>query len=286
VSAKFDRGAIVAEIPYLRSGLDSVHVEYTSRILGEDTIEPHTMTVRNGRAAATPPTLEREGLELLRWPSRVARERLDEMVAEKPLLTMRPIEFDYWAEIVPQLRARTGARDVLPIHASVVRYSANANRSEMMTPAGWAHLDYDGDEAAVQLRETIERSGREVAPFRRYVLYQTWRALTEPPQDHPLAVCDWRTVHEADIVPLLYHVAPEQADGEDVIYRSQGCRHRDRHEWWYFPDLTVDEVVVFVGYDSARGDRPSAMHVSFEDPTVSDPVPRASVESRFFALFD
>ena len=30
-----------------------------------------------------------------------------------------------------------------------------------MTPAGWAHLDYDGDEAAVQLRETLERSERE-----------------------------------------------------------------------------------------------------------------------------
>jgi hypothetical protein len=261
-------------------------VEYTSRILGDDKVERRAMTVRNGRAATAAPTLEREGLELMSWPSRVASERLDELVEEKPLLTMRPIERDYWAELVPRLQARTGAAEVLPLHASVVRCSPSAGRPEMMTPAGWAHLDYDGDEAAVQLQATLDRAGHEVRPFRRAVLYQTWRALTDPPQDQPLAVCDWRTVDEADIVPLLYHVAPEQADGEDVVYRSQGCRHRDRHEWWYFPDLTVDDVVVFVGYDSARGDRPSSMHVSFEDPTVSDPVPRASVESRFFALFD
>ena len=277
---------IAAEIPYLRSSLDAVHVEYTARILGDDTIERRTMTVRNGRAAAVPPTLEREGLELMTWPSRVARERLDELVAEKPLLLMRTIEHDYWAEIIPRLRARTGAVDVLPLHASVVRFSTRADRREMMTPAGWAHLDYDGDEAAVQLQDTLERSGRDVPRFGRCVLYQTWRALTAPPQDFPLAVCDWRTVDAGDIVPLVYHVAPEQADGEDVTYRSQGSRHRDRHEWWYFPDLTVDEVLVFVGYDSERGDRPSSLHVSFEDPTVSAPVPRASVESRFFALFD
>ena len=286
MTAQLPGGAIAAEIPYLRSGLTSVHVEYTSRILGEDTIERRTMAVRNGRVAAVRPTLECEGLELVSWPSRVARERLDELVAEKPLLTMRPIEFDYWAEVVPMLQARTGARDVVPVHAAVVRYSPGANRREMMTPAGWAHLDYDGDEAAVQLRDTLARSGREFAPFRRYVLYQTWRALTDPPQDYPLAICDWRTVDAADIVPLVYHVAAEQADGEEVTYQSQGCQHSDRHEWWYFPDLTIDDVLVFVGFDSARGERPSSLHVAFEDPTVSAPVPRASVESRFFALFD
>jgi hypothetical protein len=28
------------------------------------------------------------------------------------------------------------------------------------------------------------------------------------------------------------------------------------------------------------------LHVAFEDTTVHDPVPRASVETRYFALFD
>jgi hypothetical protein len=89
---------ITAAIPYLRSDLETVLVEYASRILNDDTIERHTMAVRNGHSAEQPPTLEGEGLELVLWPSRVARERLDELVAEKPLLAMRPIEFDYWAE--------------------------------------------------------------------------------------------------------------------------------------------------------------------------------------------
>ncbi len=273
---------IDAEIPYLRSELRSVQVEFESRVLDERTVERRAMPVRNGRIATVPPSLAREGLELVSWPSPVARERLDELVAQKPLLTMRPIEFDYWAETIPVIRARTGARDVLPLHASTVRYSERAHRDGMMTQAGWAHLDYDADEAAVQLQDTLDRAEQDVAPFTRYVLYQTWRVLTEPPQDFPLAICDWRTVTAADIVPLEYHVG---TDGSDVTYRSQGSRHSERHEWWYFPDLTPDELLLFVGFDSAHPDSPSSLHVSFEDPTARDPVPRASVETRFFGLF-
>jgi len=107
---------IDAEIPYLRSELRSVHVEFESRILDERTVERRTMPVRNGRTASIPPTLARE------------------------------------------------ARDVLPLHASTVRYSEQAHRDGMMTPAGWAHLDYGFEEAAVQLQETLDRSKGAVAP--------------------------------------------------------------------------------------------------------------------------
>ena len=72
---------ITAEIPYLRSELQSVQVEYESRILDDRTVERRAMPVRDGRTAAVPPSLAREGLELVSWPSPIARERLDELVA-------------------------------------------------------------------------------------------------------------------------------------------------------------------------------------------------------------
>jgi hypothetical protein len=276
--------SIRAEIPYLRTELEIVHVEYTSRILGQETLETRTVPVRNGRTAGEPPSLEREGFEIFTSPSRVARERLDELVAQKPLLEMRPVEFDYWDETIPLIQERSGARDVLPLHASAIRCSPAMMRKEMMTPAGWAHLDYDAEEAAVQLQETLEHSGREIEPFRRYVLYQGWRVLSDPPQDYPLAVCDARTVTTADIIPIDYHVSAEE--GDDVTYRSQGSRYSDRHRWWYFPDVTIDEMIVFIGFDSARPDSPNTLHVAFEDTTAHDPVPRSSLETRYFALFD
>ena len=52
------------------------------------------------------------------------------------------------------------------------------------------------------------------------------------------------------------------------------------------PTSPIDDLLLFVGFDSSRPDVPSSLHVSFEDPTVDDPVPRASIETRFFGLFD
>src|SRR5690606_19402408 len=119
--------------------------------------------------------------------------------------------------------------------------------------------------------------------FSRYVLYQSWRPLSPPPQDFPLAVCDARTVSTSDIVPIEYHLRTEK---EEVTYRTQGSRYSERHRWWWFPDMTPDEMIVFIGFDSAHPDDPATLHVAFEDTSATDPVPRSSMESRFFALFD
>jgi hypothetical protein len=152
-----------------------------------------------------------------------------------------------------------------------------------MTPAGWAHLDYDPQEAQVQLEETLALNGRVGAPYSRYVLYQGWRALSDPPQDYPLALCDSRTIDLADIVPIEYHL---QSGPRDVTYRSRGARYSERHAWWYFPDMTRDEMIVFKGFDSAASETPSVLHTAFEDATSGATAPRISVETRYFALFD
>jgi hypothetical protein len=276
--------SIAAQVPYIRSDLDRVFVEFTARILGPDRVEQRTVEIRNGRAAAEPPSLEREGFRLVDCPSRVVRERLEELKAEKPPLQMPQVHLDYWAETIPMIQTLSGADEVLPVHASGVRFSARADKNKThMTPAGWAHLDYDPDEAAVQLKETFELNGREPRPCRRYVLYQGWRALTPPPQDFPLALCEGRTVSAEDIVPIDYHMI---SGGRDVNYRSRGSRFSDRHRWWYFPDMTLDEMLVFKGFDSASPDTVQTLHTAFDDPTAHSPNPRASIETRYFALFD
>lgn len=275
--------SITAEVPYLRSELDHVFVEFTARILGPETVEQRSVQIRNGRASARPPSLEREGFQLAEHQSRVVRERMDELIAERSPLETPRSTLDYWDETIPLLQQLSGAREVLALNASTVRYSAKADKKKHMTPAGWAHLDYDVDESEQQLKETLEALGREVAPFSRYVLYQGWRALTPPPQDFPLAICDGRTVVSADMTPITYHMKTE---ARDVTYRSRGAKFSDRHEWWYFPDMTIDEMLVFVGFDSATPHSTNTLHVAFRDETARNPVPRASVESRYFALFD
>jgi hypothetical protein len=275
--------SIDAEVPYIRSELQKVFVEYTSRILDERTIAHHTHRIRNGRIPGRQPSLEREGFELAVWPSRVCRERMDELMAEKQLREMRDVQHAYWEDTIPLIRELSGASLVLPVHASTVRFSPGAGRPKWMTPAGWAHLDYDPDEAAVQLKETFELNGVAPRPCSRYVLYQGWRALTAPPQDFPLAICDGRTVEAADIVPIEYHMKTEE---REVTYWSRGARFNPGHQWWYFPDMTLDEMIVFKGFDSANAASTNTLHTGFFDATAKNPKPRASVETRYFAIFD
>jgi hypothetical protein len=276
--------SVLAAIPYLRSDLQRLSVEFTARILDDQTIERHQMQVRNGRATTEPPSLQREGFQIATWPSQTVRERLDELMAERTPLTVPPSQYAYWDDTIPLIARLSGARDVVPVHASTVRFSPKADRKKYMTPAGWAHLDYSAAEVNAQLQESLEHSGREFRPYSRFALYQGWRVLSAPPQDFPLALCDGRTVDPvADIVPIEYHL---KSGPREVTYKSRASRYSTRHQWWYFADMTVDEMLVFVGYDSARADTMNPLHVAFEDKTAVNPVPRASIETRYFALFD
>lgn len=277
-----DADHLTAEVPYLRSDLDSIHVEFTARILGPEVFEPHQVKIRNGRTANIPPSLEREGFQLVQDRCPIVEDRLDDLMADEGLVDGSQAKRVYWEETIPLIRELSGAREVFPLFASTIRYSP-VLKKKAMTPAGWPHLDYDSEEAETQLLEALEMNGLTPEPYSRFVLYQGWRVLSPPPQDYPLVMCDGRTVFPTDIIPLDYHMRTET---RDITYKSSAARYNPSHAWWYYPDMTSEEMLVFIGYDSARGDSFKTLHVSFEDHTQITPVPRVSIESRYFALFD
>ena len=57
------------------------------------------------------------------------------------------------------------------------------------------------------------------------------------------------------------------------------------HEWWYFPEMTRDELLFFVFHDSDHGRAWRVIHSAFRDPAAETPVPRHSIELRTFAFF-
>ena len=60
-----------------------------------------------------------------------------------------------------------------------------------------------------------------------------------------------------------------------------------RHEWFYFPDMQVNEVLLIKTYDSMEDGRARfTIHTAFDDPTAAaDAPPRESIETRAFAFF-
>ena len=57
------------------------------------------------------------------------------------------------------------------------------------------------------------------------------------------------------------------------------------HEWWYFPGMTRDEVLLIKLGDTDRTVAWAAPHAAFPDPGVHGAPPRHSIELRTFAYF-
>ena len=85
-------------------------------------------------------------------------------------------------------------------------------------------------------------------------------------------------------------------DGEDVTFgelppdarlvtNGSEFRYNADHQWWYFPDMTRDEVLFFVFNDTDHGRPWRVVHSAFRDPTAAATVPRHSIEFRTFAFF-
>ena len=92
--------------------------------------------------------------------------------------------------------------------------------------------------------------------------------------------------------------------GMEEIARSEGFilntrRYKDRtaetyhisfnprHEWFYFPEMTRNEALVFKVFDSDTSVTEFTAHTSFEDPNTPPDAPfRESIETRTFAFWD
>jgi hypothetical protein len=236
---------------------------------------PHTVRVRDARAIEDRLSLEREGFVLAEHRSAVAGSRDLELLGR-----------DYHAEMCEMLATFTGARDVLPQRTGLlIRFGERSKETGPAKPARFAHLDYTTEWAHrfVSLVAGWERVTPE--PYRRFAIYQTWRATSVPPQDNTLAICDGRSVNDDDTVEFDVAIGPEEVPGNTFV--SRVVRYNEAHEWYYFSNLTRDEVLVFKAFDSDDPDAVNAAHTAFDDPSApSDAVPRASIEARFVAFFD
>ena len=52
------------------------------------------------------------------------------------------------------------------------------------------------------------------------------------------------------------------------------------------PEIGPEDVLVFLGYDSAAPDAVQPFHTGFDLPDDPQATPRASLEARFFAFYD
>jgi hypothetical protein len=268
---------VEAELNYLAEMAERpvFHAVDTSRTNLQ--LEPHRVQVADARTLQRPPSLEREGFALVRHESRVGDFR-DRDQLEGP----------YLKEIAELVKAVSGAAEVRASPGPVGRYTdrTDAARSEGTAPAArFVHTDYTDVSARDYFLPQIADPDDALKRYRRVTVYQTWRALSGPPQDVPLTVTDGRTVRLEDMVVADTILGDEY--GRDQAFEYSMCRYNPAHRWYYFSNMRHDEVLVFKGYDFDP-DRPARLfHTAFDDPSAPPGAPpRASIEARAFAFFE
>ncbi|HEY5411008.1 MAG TPA: CmcJ/NvfI family oxidoreductase [Caulobacteraceae bacterium] len=249
-------------------------------------LEGHEVLIRDMRGAAPGElSLDRQGFILASHQSRVAR--LPEM-AETNLAAQHglpPINQAYYAELLPLMARLSGAREVIPQATGLtVRFSARSKRQSWAGAAGFIHLDVTESSMKRFLEFSLAAAGREIAPWKRLVLLQTWRTVSDPPQDNLLTLCDRRSAPPSDVV--IYDAVIGEKDTALETIEARGCRYGPGHRWWYASDMGPEDLLVFTGYDSADPGAVQPFHTGFDAPGHEDAAPRASLEARFFAFYD
>jgi hypothetical protein len=273
--------AVRAELNFLdpRSTLRRHFIAPGARIATERT-EKHPVTVRDGRPLRGSFALDVHGFQLVDRPSAVT-----------DFTDPAQLESVYVAEVCRLVQQELGADQVLSRGRELRRSVAPAEHGAQ-PPAGGVHVDYAPDHVPGMVARAYARHFPDGPGFRRAVATSTWRVFSPPPQDWPLALCDFRTIAAADGAPITTYFVDElpadpfgPVDHLKPVGSSWKVGYDPSHEWWYFPGMTRDEVLLIKLGDTDRSRAWAAPHAAFPDPAGQGAAPRHSIEFRTFAYF-
>ncbi|MFM1982859.1 MAG: hypothetical protein RJB22_1578, partial [Pseudomonadota bacterium] len=115
-------------------------------------------------------------------------------------------------------------------------------------PAGEAHVDYNEITGRRAAARVYAQSFPDGPGYQRYICFSLWRTFSPGPQDWPLAVCDGRTVTDAETASNTLFVVDRFPEGdaltapvenEDQMIAATIFRYRPRHRWWYFSNMAA-----------------------------------------------
>lgn len=248
--------------------------------------EPFETTIHDARPSLADLTLEKAGFTFAKHDHPSARD--EELFISNLVYREAPSRAAtaYQDAVAEFLRDMTDAKAVCPqLGGTVARTSNRAKTKSWALPANFVHLDFTADSARKFLHWSVSEEQLSQLRYSRFVVYQTWRALSPPPQDNVLAICDGSTISEADGTVIDSVVAGEDVPGGK--FESRLCKASASHRWYYLSDMNVDDLLIFKGFDSAIPRSMNAMHTAFDNPVADeDAEPRRSVEARFFAFYD
>lgn len=273
---------VMGELHYL-SPASTVLRRFTApgNSVNTGTYEPYVMPIHNARQATEPFTLDRNGFELVQHRSAV-----------KDFTDKEEVDRVYFDEVAEFITAHTGAARVATL--GWMRRRSEAPKEHASQPqAASVHDDFSVG-GAVDRAESAYASNFPDGPgYHRALITSLWRVFSPPPQDWPLAICDYTSVAPDEGRPNRMYFVDEIPDDLNLEMPDDApgasgfeFHHNPDHRWWYFPEMTRDEILFFTLNDSDQSRAWRVPHSAFLDATARATVPRHSIEFRSIAYFE
>ncbi|MAW79858.1 MAG: hypothetical protein CMI63_06440 [Parvularcula sp.] len=243
--------------------------------------EPYPVVIKNAREAAKPFTLDEHGFAIACYPT-----KLDDFEDTEKIASV------YNEEVKAIVKEMTGA-DHVTLMGGQLRTSGQTSEI-VQPPAAEAHVDFNEFTSKKIAKGLYEKSAPDGPGFDRFILFSLWRVLSDPPQDWPLALCEASSVDDSEGVSNVkvdvseippYERRFDPIPGEEEMVAATIFFHNPKHRWWYFPDMTKDEVVFIKFHDSDHSRPWRTPHTAFHDASRKDAVTRVSYEVRGVAYF-
>jgi len=203
----------------------------------------------------------------------------------------------YWSKDTPaktiySKEVEKLARELVPQTVHVCSPAQGVRRG----PGGYqvfgaaVHSDFPYKLEEWQMNENMRKLVSSDEEFKtmmtgNYVMINFWRPVSPmkgPCQDKPMCVLDPRTVDPADVSSIQMF---GQIPGGQIYL---GVQYNPNQVWYYYPDMTTDEVLVFKQFEHVKGEASGRMpvfHTAFHDPAApKEPEKRCSFEYRVGCL--
>ena len=231
--------------------------------------ELKSMTVHNGRPLLDRLSLDEQGFVFVEHKTKVA-----------DFFDLEQLELVYYPEVEQLIKSASGAaRAVIFDHTLRSGDQTEREAKLIREPVLSAHNDYTEWSGPNRLREVLPEEAESLLK-RRFAIIQVWRAINQPIQSNPLALADAKSVALDDFM-IAERRYPHR------VGQTYRLKYNPNHRWFYFPEMSRDEALVFKVYDSDTDGRARfTPHTSFKDPaSPANARPRQSIEVRAFAFF-
>jgi len=230
------------------------------------------MRIHNGREDKPSSSLDAEGFRLV-----------SQKTAVQDFYDNAEVNSTYHDEVKALLTEKTGAARV-EIFDDTWRTSSLEQQREknIREPAEIVHNDYTARSGIKRMQDHFADDPDEAETLlqRRFTIVNVWRSIAGPVLNHPLTLCDSTTVKPEDLVSV-------ERRAEERVGELQVSLFNPGQRWYYFPEMQMDEALLFKTFDSETDGRTRfTIHTSFEDPDApSDAPPRESIETRCLLFF-